>query len=89
MVCGGFLTVEGMRRGLKPTDACLETLKRVGRLTPPRLLKEGRPAFNLAYYAVNKQGEFGSASLYPARYAVHDGKDGALRDTAYLYQKRA
>jgi N4-(beta-N-acetylglucosaminyl)-L-asparaginase len=89
MVCGGFLTVEGMRRGLKPTDACLETLKRVVRLTPPRLLKEGRPAFNLAYYAVNKQGEFGSASLYPARYAVHDGKDGALRDTAYLYQKRA
>ncbi len=89
MVCGGFLTVEGMRRGLKPTDACLETLKRVVRLTPPRLLKEGRPTFNLSYYAVNKQGEFGSASLYPSRYAVHDGKDGALRDTAYLYQKRA
>ena len=59
------------------------------RLTPPRLLKEGRPTFNLSYYAVNKQGEFGSASLYPSRYAVHDGKDGALRDTAFLYQKRA
>src|SRR5256886_3949095 len=28
-VCGGFLTVEHMRRGMKPTDACLETLKRV------------------------------------------------------------
>ena len=26
-VCGGFLTVEHMRRGMKPTDACLETLK--------------------------------------------------------------
>ncbi|HEY5941075.1 MAG TPA: isoaspartyl peptidase/L-asparaginase, partial [Gemmatimonadales bacterium] len=37
LACGGFLTVEGMRRGLKPTDACLETLKRVVRLTPPRL----------------------------------------------------
>jgi len=89
MVCGGFLTVEGMRRGLKPTDACLETLKRVVRLTPPRLLKEGRPTFNLSFYAVNKQGEFGSGSLYPGRYAAHDGKDGALRDTAYLYEKRA
>jgi N4-(beta-N-acetylglucosaminyl)-L-asparaginase len=89
MVCGGFLTVEGMRRGLKPTDACLETLKRVVRLTPPRLLKAGRPTFNLSFYAVNKLGEFGSASLYPASYAAHDGKDGALRDTAYLYQKRA
>jgi N4-(beta-N-acetylglucosaminyl)-L-asparaginase len=89
MACGGFLTVEGMRRGLKPTDACLETLKRVVRLTPPRLLKEGRPTFNLSFYAVNKRGEFGSGSLYPSRYAAHDGKDGALRDTAYLYAKPA
>jgi N4-(beta-N-acetylglucosaminyl)-L-asparaginase len=89
LVCGGFLTVEGMRRGLKPTDACLETLKRVVHLTPPRLLKEGRPTFNLSFYAVNKRGEFGAGSLYPNQYAAHDGKDGALRDTAYLYQKRA
>jgi N4-(beta-N-acetylglucosaminyl)-L-asparaginase len=88
MACGGFLTVEGMRRGLKPTDACLETLKRVVRLTPLRLLKEGRPSFNLSFYAVNKQGDFGSASLYPARYAAHDGRSGALRDTAYLYERR-
>ena len=89
LACGGFLTVEGMRRGLKPTDACLETLKRVVRLTPPRLLKEGRPTFNLSYYAVNKRGEFGAGSLYPDQYAAHDGRDGALRDTAYLYPKRA
>jgi hypothetical protein len=38
---------------------------------------------------VNKQGDFGSASIYPASYAAHDGKSGALRDTAYLYQRRA
>jgi N4-(beta-N-acetylglucosaminyl)-L-asparaginase len=87
MVCGGFLTVEGMRRGLAPTDACLETLKRAVRLTQPRLLKDGRPTFNLNFYAVNKRGELGAASIYPNRYAAHDGKDGALRDTAYLYQK--
>ena len=89
MACGGFLTVEGMRRGLKPTDACLETLRRVVRLTPSRLLRDGRPTFNLTFYAVNKAGEFGAASLYPSRYAAHDGKDGALRDTAYLYPRRA
>jgi N4-(beta-N-acetylglucosaminyl)-L-asparaginase len=88
MVCGGFLTVEGMRRGLKPTDACLETLKRVVQLTPSRLLKDGRPTFNLNFYAVNKRGEFGAASFYPGKFAAHDGKDGALRDTAYLYQRR-
>jgi N4-(beta-N-acetylglucosaminyl)-L-asparaginase len=89
MVCGGFLTVEGMRRGLKPTDACLETLKRVARLTPSRLLKDGRPSFNLNFYAVNKRGEFGAASLYPSRYAAHDGNNGSLRDTAHLYERRA
>ena len=59
------------------------------RLTPSRLLRDGRPTFNLTFYAVNKAGEFGAASLYPSRYAAHDGKDGALRDTAYLYPRRA
>ncbi|HEX6433537.1 MAG TPA: N(4)-(beta-N-acetylglucosaminyl)-L-asparaginase [Gemmatimonadales bacterium] len=89
LVCGGFLTVEGMRRGLSPTDACLETLKRVVRVTPPRLLKDGRPTFDLNFYAVNKRGEFGAASLYPSRYAAHDGTSGSLRDTAHLYERRA
>ena len=89
LVCGGFLTVEGMRRGLAPTDACLETLKRVVRVTPPRLLKDGRPTFNLSFYAVNKRGEFGAGSLYPSRYAAHDGASGSLRDTAHLYERRA
>jgi len=89
VVCGGFLTVEGMRRGLQPTDACLETLKRVVRLTPPRLLKDGRPTFELKFYAVNKRGDFGAASLYPGKFAAHDGKDGGLRYTAYLYQRPA
>jgi N4-(beta-N-acetylglucosaminyl)-L-asparaginase len=87
LACGGFLTVEGMRRGLAPTDACLETLKRVVRLTPPRLLKNGRPTFNLNFYAVNKRGDFGAASFYPSRYAAHDGRSGSLRDTAHLYER--
>ena len=89
LACGGFLTVEGMRRGAAPTDACLETLKRVVRITPPRLLKNGRPTFNLSFYAVNKRGEFGAASLYPSRYAAHDGSSGALRDTAHLFERPA
>jgi N4-(beta-N-acetylglucosaminyl)-L-asparaginase len=88
MACGGFLTVEHMRRGMAPTDACRETLKRVLHQTPPRLLHpDGRPRFNLSFYAVNKRGDFGSASFYPAQYAAHDGKDGALRDCANLYRR--
>jgi N4-(beta-N-acetylglucosaminyl)-L-asparaginase len=88
MVCGGFLTVEHMRRGMKPTDACLETLRRVLALTAPRLLlADGRPRFDLKFYAVNKRGETGAASLYPGKYAVHDGREAALRDAAALFER--
>lgn len=88
MVCGGFLTVEHMRRGMAPTDAALETLKRVVAMTPPRLLNEqGRPKFQLNFYAVNKKGETGAAALYPSKYAVHDGSKAEVRDTAYLFDR--
>lgn len=87
-VCGGFLTVEHMRRGMKPTDACLETLKRAVAMSETRRLNpQGRPLFDLVFYAVTKRGEFGAASLYPNRYAVHDGTDAKLRDTAYLFAR--
>jgi len=95
-VCGAFLTVEHMRRGMSPTDAALETLRRVVAATEPRLLDEqGRPTFDLNFYAVNARGEFGAASLYGARdnrrtsqYAVFDGQTASVRDSAYLYERR-
>jgi N4-(beta-N-acetylglucosaminyl)-L-asparaginase len=75
-----------MRRGLKPADACLETLRRAVRASEGRLLAaDGRPRFQLTFYAVNKRGEFGAASLYPSRFAAHDGRDARIRDTAHLY----
>src|SRR2546430_12797271 len=87
-VCGGFLTVEHMRRGMKPTDACLETLKRVVAMTDARLLDAPhKPKFDLVFYALNKRGGFGAASLYPNRFAAHDGTDAKLRDTAYLFPR--
>jgi N4-(beta-N-acetylglucosaminyl)-L-asparaginase len=87
MVCGGFLTVEHMRRGMKPTDACLETLKRVVRMTESRLLTpDGKPRLQLTFYAVNKRGEFGAASIYPSRFAVHDGTEARFIETAYLLE---
>jgi N4-(beta-N-acetylglucosaminyl)-L-asparaginase len=88
MVCGGFLTVEHMRRGMKPTDAALETLKRVVAMTPPRLLRpNGRPSFQLNFYAVNKKGEAGAAALFPSTYAVFDGTDSVVKDSAYLFER--
>jgi N4-(beta-N-acetylglucosaminyl)-L-asparaginase len=89
MVCGGFLTVEHMRRGMSPTDAALETLRRVVAATEPRLLDEaGKPRFQLNFYAVNKNGDFGGAALFPSRYAAFDGQTAGLKDSAYLFERR-
>lgn len=88
-VCGGFLVVELMRRGMKPTDACLEALKRAVAASEPRRLGDGgRPKYGLQYYAVNKRGEYGAASLTPSRYAVFDGSDAKLVDAAALFENR-
>ena len=76
--------------GLKPADAALETLRRVVASTEPRLLDDqGRPTFNLSFYAVNKNGEFGAASIWPGQYAAFDGRMGALLDRAHLYEREA
>ena len=90
MVCGGFLTVEHMRQGMKPTDACLATLKRLVAMTRPGLLApDGRPTFQIQFYAVNKAGEYGCGALYPTKYAACDEAGGArLLDGAHIYQPR-
>ena len=87
MVCGGFLTVEHMRQGMSPTDACLATLKRIVAMCPDsKRDAKGRPP-SINFYAVNKRGEHGAASIFPSNYAVCDESAGArVIDTAYLYQ---
>ena len=87
--CGGFLTVEGMRRGLSPTDACLESLRRVVSMTDDRNLNAlRRPTYDIQFYAVNKRGETGAAGLYAgARYAVCDGAGPRFADCAYLFER--
>src|SRR3990170_2489009 len=86
MVCGGFLTVEHMRQGRSRTDACLATLRRVVAMCPDvHRDAQGRPP-QITFYALNKQGEYGSASMFPARYAACDEANGArILDSAFLY----
>lgn len=89
MACGAFLTVEHMRQGMRPTDACLATLRRVVALTPPRwLTPDGRTTYGLEFYAINVRGETGGAALYPGRYLAHDGTAGRLVDHAHLFAPR-
>jgi N4-(beta-N-acetylglucosaminyl)-L-asparaginase len=89
--CGSHTVVEVMRRGVSPTDACLEACRRIIRWTlEPRLLDgDGHPDFNVSFYAVNKRGEFGSAAIWSDnRYAVSVDGDASLRDSAYVLQRR-
>jgi N4-(beta-N-acetylglucosaminyl)-L-asparaginase len=83
-----FLIVENMRKGLDPKDAALEACKRVvANNREPRLRDpEGRPKFDVKFYAISKDGRFGGASLWAgAKMAVHDGKDARLVDLASVF----
>jgi N4-(beta-N-acetylglucosaminyl)-L-asparaginase len=90
-VAGGHTIVEMMRKGMSPTDACLEALQRIVRNyngDKMRLIK-----FYVVYYAVNKDGAHGGAALWAntragARrsYAVHDGTAARLVPCAPLFE---
>lgn len=88
-VCGAFLTVEFMRQGLAPREACLKTLERVVAMTEPRLLDERqRPTFDLNFYALAKDGRYGSAALYEgSRFAVADSAGVRIEECAYLLRR--
>jgi N4-(beta-N-acetylglucosaminyl)-L-asparaginase len=83
-ISGGHTIVEMMRKGMKPVDACLEALGRVARNYNGD--KKKLATFHLYYYAVNKDGEYGSASLWKngyeagkvAKFAVCDGAGSRL-----------
>jgi len=83
-ISGGHTIVEMMRKGMKPADACLEALGRVARNYNGD--KKKLTTFHLYFYAVNKDGEFGSASLWKngyeeskiAKFAVDDGTEARL-----------
>jgi len=88
-VCGAFLIVEFMRQGLTPEQACLRTIDRVVAMTEPRLLdRNGRPLFDLEFYALAKDGRFGAASAYEGgRFAVADANGARLVPMAFKFSR--
>jgi N4-(beta-N-acetylglucosaminyl)-L-asparaginase len=64
-------------------------MERVIAMTEPRLLNEkGRPYFDLAYYAINKKGEFAGATAYGGgHFAVCDAQGPRLVEAAALYKR--
>jgi N4-(beta-N-acetylglucosaminyl)-L-asparaginase len=79
-VCGAFLIVEMMRQGMSPDQACMRTIDRVLAMTERRLLDgRGRPLFDLQFYALAKDGRFGSATAYEGgSFAVADSQGARL-----------
>jgi N4-(beta-N-acetylglucosaminyl)-L-asparaginase len=83
------LIVEEMRRGSSPTEACLAGCRRIVENNVERRLQrpDGRPDFNVSFYAVDKEGGYGSASIFgPGEFAVA-GAGGPARqeDRAILF----
>jgi N4-(beta-N-acetylglucosaminyl)-L-asparaginase len=90
--CASVMIVEWMRQGKTPTEACLLAAKRVVDHTKMRRLvnSSGKPTFNVIYYAIDKSGNFGSASIYgKRRFVVNTGeKESRFEESAYLYEKQ-
>ncbi len=92
LTCASFMVVNNMGRGMSPEEACLKALEKIAektRLQPHLLNAAGLPNFGLSFYAINKKGEFGSATIYSGgRYAAHDGEENRLRESAFLFKRQ-
>jgi N4-(beta-N-acetylglucosaminyl)-L-asparaginase len=92
-ISGGHTIVEMMRKGMKPVDACLEALGRVARNYNRD--KKKLATFHLYYYAVNKDGEYGGASLWKngyeagkvAKFAVSDATGSRLETCKAFFEE--
>ena len=87
---GAAFVVGQMAAGKSPVDACLEACKRIERLTRlPRLRNaQGRPDFQVNFYATNKAGQTGAASIYPGRHARMGENGPEKADNAYLFDAK-
>jgi N4-(beta-N-acetylglucosaminyl)-L-asparaginase len=82
---------------MSPKEACLDALRRVARNFDNDRSRLER--FDLVFYALRKDGEYGSASLWngtyrqgklvPRRFAVNDGTGSRLEPCAWLLERKS
>lgn len=92
LACAAFAIVERMRGGRAPLDACLDVLGRVVDQSRRNghADHDGKPDFNLALYAVGKDGRHGSAALYSKTdYALADASGARKEPCAFLFEKKS
>lgn len=93
--CSSVMIVEWMRQGKSPEAACLLACERINeRCREKRLQDEqGRFKYNVKFYAINKQGEFGSAAvwsgegIFKSEFVIHDGFSVKIKECAYLFKR--
>ena len=89
--CASVMIVEYMRNGNSPEEACLLACKRIANQTKMKRLLDsnGRPNFNVSFYAINKKGEYGGAAIWSGqRFAVNTGeKESRLENAGYLFKR--
>jgi N4-(beta-N-acetylglucosaminyl)-L-asparaginase len=79
-VCGSFLIVEGMRRGLTPQAAIQEALRRVARSDPRNRKRQ------VAFIALSRSGQIGAGAMtagFQAAVSLGDGRELLLDVPAY------
>jgi len=90
ITCNSVMIVEWMGQGKSPEEACLMACKRIVEHNKMKRLQDsdGRPNFNVTFYAINKRGEYGSAAIWSgAKFTVHDGTTNQRLESAFLYKK--
>ncbi|SRR6266511_613882 len=90
LACSSILIVESMRQGKSPEESCLLACKRIVDQTKMKRLldDEGRPRFNVTFYALNRRGDYGAAAIWSgSKFALNTGeKESRLLKAAYLYE---
>jgi N4-(beta-N-acetylglucosaminyl)-L-asparaginase len=92
-ISGGHTIIEMMRRGKSPEEACLEALARIARNYGNN--KKKLATFHIFFYALNKDGVHGAASLWRNHYsdkghsvyAVHDGTQARLAECKAFFDE--
>jgi len=91
VTCASVMVVEYMGQGKSPQEACLMACQRIQRMTKiKRLLDDkGRPNFDVNFYAINKKGEYGGASIWSGgTFSVNTGEEKSrIEESAYLYKR--
>ncbi|MHC5063648.1 MAG: N(4)-(beta-N-acetylglucosaminyl)-L-asparaginase [Planctomycetota bacterium] len=85
---GAARIVRYMAEGRSPTDACLDALRDIARMTRvSRLLDaQGRPNFQVNFYAINKAGQLGAAAMRPSQHSRMTENGPEVMDSAALFE---